>query len=479
MPGPYYRDVLFSLTLFFLLLISANILLFPDYPGFLGIHPHPYLLAIILMAGRFGRSEGYLAAGAAAGVLTIFYIKEHYPFLRMDLFFAPDYTTSLLSFLLAAVFIGEMRHIARRREKQLLEENEQLKRDNQKYKEQLEIVIQIKEELENRLLGQQETLHSLYQATRALETLEEFDFYNALTRLTARFTGATRVSLYVIDYPNDIIQCVARFGWEERETTAAKIPLNEGLFSLIIKHNQMLTIKEIADRAEYLKLWERAPHQAYVYLPISLGSVTVAILTVDDIPFLKLNISTLRILSLIAELAVPALKNIIRFQDLQDMVQIDPVTSLPKWEAFLTAAEVEFRKASRYHLDFSVVCFHLAGLNAIEKTSGHEAMVDVLKWFAHKLRSSLRSMDIAGVGEKTGEFYLALPLTSSEGMVEVIDRMVHWFEKEAVRKPWKDQMKLRYGGIAFHPSMKSLKHMIRLAKHSMRINEISEAKQLI
>ena len=479
MPGPYYRDVLFSLALFFLLLISANILLFPDIPGFIGIHPHPYLLAIVLMAGRFGRLEGYLAAVVAALVFSAFYIKEYYPFVRWELFAGSDYTTPMLSFLLAAVFIGEMRHIARRREKELLEENQTLKKENHRYREQLEIVIQIKEELENRLLGQQETLHSLYQATRALETLEEADFYQALTRLTARFTGATKVSLYVIDYPNDVILCVARFGWETEKIEPDKMPLAEGIFSLVIKHNQILSIKEIADRPDYLKLWQASRHKAYVYLPISMGSVTVAILTIDDIPFLKLNISTLRILSLIAELAVPALKNIIRFQDLQNMVQMDPVTALPKWEAFLEAAGVEFKKAARYHLDFSIVYFRLTGLEKIEKKWGHETTVEILKWFAHKLRSFLRSIDLCGVGEKNGEFCLALPLTSSEGMVEVIERVVRWFEQETAGKPWQQELQLRYGGIAYHPSMKSLKHMIRLAKHSMRINEISGAKQLV
>ena len=470
--------MLFSLALFFLLLVSINIMLYPDVPGYLGIHPHPYLIAILLMAGRYGRRAGYLAAFMATAILLVYLYLETEPFFDWTKLSSDDFVAPLLSFFLAALFVGEMRHAALRRENALQTRNTELKRENRRLKEQLEVVIQIKEELENRLVGQQDTINSLYQAAKALETLEEAEFYQALTKLTARFTGATKVSFYLIDYPNDQIRCVARFGWEDEEKEPFTQKLGEGIFALVLQENRILTIKEISENPEQLEKWEHSPEKAYVYTPISMGSVIIGILTVDEVPFLKLNISMVRTLSLIAELAVPALKNIIHFQDLQNMVQIDPVTGLEKYEAFLEDAEIEFKKAARYHLDFSVLHFQIEGLDTIEKDHGHTAVVETLKWFAQHLRPMLRSMDILATGERPGEFFLALPMTDSEGMLEVIERITAWFEDTRRQFTWGPDLQLHYGAVAYHPTIKSLDHMLRLVKHSLRINKISKARQL-
>ncbi|RME01957.1 MAG: diguanylate cyclase, partial [Calditrichaeota bacterium] len=424
----YARDVLFSVTVLFLLLISVNIFLFPEMPGYLGLNPHPYLIAILFVAGRFGRRESYLAAVIATLLLALYIVLENYPYISLDLFRHSIFVAPALSFLLAAAFVGEMRHAGKKRESLLLADNTHLQEENQRLKEQLEIIMQIKEELESRILGQQDTIHSLYQATKALETLEEKEFYQALPRLTARFTGATRVSLYVIDYPNDLIRCAARFGREAKPLPDENFPLSDGIFSLVLKQNKIVTIKDIANHPDFLQIWEHSENKSYVYAPISMGSVIVAILAIEEIPFLKLNLSTLRILALICELAVPALRNIIHVQDLENLVHIDAVTSLPKYEAFIESAEIEFQKAARYHLDFSLVLIEVDGLDHIAQQMGHKARVEAIKWFAHHLKSMHRTIDLVGMGEHPNEFFLALSVTNSDGMLEVIERISAWIK---------------------------------------------------
>ncbi len=478
MRNPYLLDRLFSLALLFLILVSVNIMLFPDIPGYLGVNPHPYLIAVLFMAARFGRSGGYLSAATAVLLLGFSLYREYAPHFQPALLRQAEFLSPVVSFVFTALFVGELQHANQNRQRSLLVKNRSLRSENHRLKEQLEVVIQIKEELENRLVGQQNTVHSLYQAARALETLEEEEFYRAMARLAARFTGATRVSFYLIDYPNDCIRCVARFGWPEEEQSLPPQKLGEGIFNLVLQENRVLTIKEIAENKEHLRIWENTGNRAYVYVPISIGSVIIGFLTVDEVPFLKLNVSMVRTLSLIAELAVPTLKNIIQYQDLQNMVQMDPITGLPKYAAFVEDAEIEFKKAARYHLDFSLIVLQLQGLDEVEREFGHERVVEALKWFGGNLKSMLRSMDLLGLGETEGEFFLALPVTDSEGMLEVIDRIVAWFEEMRHRHEWGESLRLGYGAVAYHPTIKSLEHMQRLARHSLRINKISKAKQL-
>ena len=473
----YVKDVAFSLAAFYLVIIAVNIFLFPDQPGFIGLNPHPYLIAVLLVAGRFGLFEALLAAGVGSGILAVYTVLENQPYFHWGLFAERDYLIPVLSYFIAALIVGEIRRFNKTYERALKKENEQLRADRERLKEQLEIVTQIKEELENRIIGQEETVHSLYQATKALETLEEKAFYKALTQLTARFTGATKVSLYIIDYPNETIHRVARFGYDHPPEGDDTFPLYEGIFDVILQMNRLLTIKDISDTPSYFKIWQRSKHRAYAYVPISMASVTVGILTVDDIPFLKLNISTIRILALIAELAVPALKNIIKFQDLQEMVKIDPVTGLLKYESFLSMASIEYKKSVRYKLDFSLVLLEVEGLMAIEEKYGHEARVNTVKWIAKTVQSTLRNIDILGLGERKGQFAMALPVTGQDGVLTVIERLQELLTAPEPSLPWKQQLRFYFGEASYHPTIRNLQDLLRLAKHSLELQKVSGWKK--
>ncbi len=467
----YLKDVLFSLATFFLLVIATNILLFPDRPGFIGLNPHPYLIVVLLMSGRFGLREGLLAAFVASLILCFYVILENRPYFTPDLLTQTPVLLSLVSFFLAALIVGEMRGFAKSYERTLLRENRQLRAAKARLEEQLEIVTQVKEELENRIIGQEQTVLSLYQATKALETLDEHEFYQALTELAARFTGATRVTLFMVDYSTETLQQVAQYGWDEEIHEPLKLPLDEGIFDEVLRHNQLLTIKEISDDAQKLRIWENSAHRAYVYVPISMVSVTVGILTVDDIPFLKLNISTIRILSLIAELAVPGLKNIIKYQDLEKMVRIDPVTGLPKYEWFLSIAEAEFKRTARYELNLSLILVEVDGLEEIERRYGHEARVDALKWVGQKLRGMLRSVDTIGRGQKDGQFLILLPMSGVEAALMAIDRIEKSLVSPNGDREWGSLLRIYCGEASYHRSLESVEQMLKLVEQSLRLNK--------
>lgn len=474
MKNRYFRDVMFSLAAFFLLVIAVNIFLFPETPGFIGLNPHPYLLVILLMSGRFGLKEGLIAAIVSVLILSMYVYLEMQPYFSWNILLQKSLLLSTASFFLAALIVGEMRGFNKSYERTLLRENDELKGEKSRLHEQLEIVTQIKEELENRIIGQEETIHSLYQATKALETLEEEQFFQALTQLTARFTGATKVSLYMIDYSNDCIYQVARHGWQENSKSQKKLPLFEGMFGLVMKNNMMLTIKEISDNPDQLKMWEKCPYKAYAYVPISMASVLVGILTIDDIPFLKLNVSTIRILSLIAELAVPTLKNIITYQDLQQMIKTDPITEMLKYDSFLNVTEIEFKKAMRYNLDFSLVAIEINGLLEIEETYGHDARIEVLKWISAHIKELIRNIDIAGLGERKNQFLLALPVTGTEGVLAVIDRFKEKERKAQKRPQWHRHLQYSFGAASYHPSVKSLDSLLKMMNESLMLNKSSK-----
>ena len=477
MKNRYVQDVVFSLAAFFLVIISTNILLFPEMPGFLGLNPHPYLLAVLLMSGRFGLKEGLISAFVASIILAIYLFIENQPYFATAMFTQSVFLIPVFSFFITAAVIGEMRGFNKSYERNLRSENADLKAENERLKEQLEIVTAIKEELENRIVSQEETVHSLYNATRMLETLDETGFYNGLAKLVSRFTGANKTSVYMIDYPRDVIRRVAQFGWEKASFQPLEFPLNEGIFGEVIKRNRLLTIKEISDDAKKLEVWERSPNRAYVYVPIAMGTVIVGILTVDDIPFLKLNLSTVRILSLIPEMAVPALKNIIKYRDLQEMVNIDPVTDLLKYDSFLEVAETEFNKAARYRLDFSLLFVEVEDFRQVEKKYGHDARIEALKWVGFGLKEMMRTIDILGVKPEEGLFCLALPVTNTEGVLAIINRLKRWKQGAQNRLKWGRELRFYFGAASYHPSIERLEAMVQMARNSLKLGKMTRNAQ--
>lgn len=475
MKNKYIRDLSFSISLFFLLIISVNILLFPEIPGFLGLKPHPYLVVILLISGRFGLKEGLISAFVATLILAIYVYVDSRPFFSWNILIEQSFLKSSVSFFLAGFIVGEMRGFNKTYERNLVQENTDLKAEGSRLNEQLEIVTQIKEELEDRIIGQEETVHSLYQATKSLETLEEEQFFQSLTQITARFTGASKVSLYFIDYSKDSLHRVAKFGWEDEDITTENIPLYEGMFGLVLKNNMISTIKEISDNADQLKIWESCPYKAYAYVPISMASVIVGILTIDDIPFLKLNLSTVRILSLIAELAVPALDNIITYQDLQEMVKIDPVTEMHNYDSFLGIAKLEFQKSMRYKLDFSLLAFEVEGLENIENLYGHDTRIEALKWISNNIKEMLRNVDISGLGAKENQFIMALPITNLEGVLEVIERFKRIETSSKNLPEWFKHLRFYYGAASHHPSIESFTSLIKVLHDSLDLNISSKS----
>ena len=205
-----------------------------------------------------------------------------------------------------------------------------------------------------------------------------------------------------------------------------------------------------------------------------MASVMVGILTVDDIPFLKLNVSTVRILSLITELAVPALKNIITYQDLQDMVKTDPVTEMLKYDSYLNVTEIEFKKTMRYNLDFSIVAIEIEGLLEIEEIFGHDGRVAALKWISDKIKERIRNVDVSGLGARESRFLVSLPVTNTEGVLAVIDRMKQ-MEKSSPRIPgWHKHLKFYYGAATYHPSLEGLDKMLKMVQESLKLNKTSK-----
>jgi diguanylate cyclase (GGDEF)-like protein len=179
---------------------------------------------------------------------------------------------------------------------------------------------------------------------------------------------------------------------------------------------------------------------------------------------------------LIAELAVPALKNIITYQDLQDMVKTDPVTEMLNYDSFLNMTDIEFKKSIRYNLNISVIFLEIEGLMKIEELYGHDTRIEALKWISSKIKDILRNVDISGVGPRESQFSIALPVTDTEGVLAVIDRLKYMEKPSDEVSKWHKNLVFYYGAASYHPSMETLESMLKMAENSLELNKSSKMK---
>jgi diguanylate cyclase (GGDEF)-like protein/PAS domain S-box-containing protein len=100
----------------------------------------------------------------------------------------------------------------------------------------------------------------------------------------------------------------------------------------------------------------------------------------------------------------------------------DYLTQIPNRRHFMNLAEIELRRAKRYHHPLSIVVIDFNGLKRINDTFGHLAGDRALSVFAKIVLQIIRDIDVMG---RFGgdEFLLLLPETDLEHAYLVMDRI--------------------------------------------------------
>lgn len=103
---------------------------------------------------------------------------------------------------------------------------------------------------------------------------------------------------------------------------------------------------------------------------------------------------------------------------------IDELTQVPNRRHFMNLAEIELRRAKRYHHPLSLVGIDFDCLKQINDTYGHLAGDRALSVFSKLVKQIIRDVDVLGrVGGD--EFLLLLPETDTENAILVMDRINH------------------------------------------------------
>ncbi|MCX8124928.1 MAG: diguanylate cyclase [Spirochaetes bacterium] len=396
-----------------------NIIKYPDDIGFLSAHYNPYLFIIVFFSSFYGKKSGFLTLCITTMFLLTFIILSDL-YRDTDILYTTITTPShyhhlsslLFLSLITIIVLGEIRdnlgrviHNQRNTIKELVEQTTKLKRE-------LEAISMVNQEYQDRILGQQNSLISLYSTIIALNTLNLENIYPNILNAVVQFTGAEQCSLWQYDRDNKSIHLLAYNGWDQDKINTTPSNLDtENLIGWSVRNNTMFSIKMLQ---KYQNLKALDTGNSIITVPITIDNHVWGALNIEKIPFIKYNLYTEQLLLMIADLAAPIIRNAIRYSSLVHR-EVDPVTGFNSISEFYEVLREEFNNARRNKLQLSLLLVeYVNSAEVVEKFSMRDALL-ILKEIAQLVQQLAKGKVFIFQYKETFQFAAILPNMDFDG----------------------------------------------------------------
>lgn len=397
------------LTAFFVYFYGRSSLLYPEF--------HPFLVVVLLVAGRYGFAPGLFAAlFAILDDYLLFLWQNQGESLRPGSF-------SFLwpsAFLFTGMILGEMRDAGARKFRELEERFLKTEETARTAAFERDVLLKAKKELERRIFLEPNAVNDLFDVFRSLEKDEIESLSSSLLSLVVSYAGADRAALYRKDRRSFRLDLEAGSGASPRA-----IDLRYAPFSRAIETGEPVTLRS-QGILPGVPLPEGGSLRPVGVYPVRGSEEEVeALLVVWHAPFEKLVPEFFQTLAMIVERASARLTFLRRQRETQEGVATDPETGFLRPVFFARRAAEELGKSLRYRteLSFLFVSFAVPSGEKADLPAALRTMRDVA-------RAMLRDVDLAGLAPGRDGISLALPHTAPGGAAVVSEKLLSlWAEK--------------------------------------------------
>ena len=294
---------LFEALALLAVLVTLNVTVLRDRPGFLDASPHPYVVAALLGAARYGFFPGVIV-----GLLfTATY------FLQLSLgvevsswqdFLATRYSQPAVFTLAGAALLGLVADTHLRRVQRAESRLAELEAQSSSLQQSQTALRDVNAELASRIVGAESTLPVLYRYARLLNATDEDALYRGLVEVGRDALGAEQVSLY----RPKAGQLVRAYG-----DGPESFPFDHRISGRLIRDGGVLTLRELP---------QPGPEGPALYLAGALrqgdtGPV-VGVLTIDRIDFRRYTEANLGLFRMLVEWAAVSLGQAVAFAQLSE-----------------------------------------------------------------------------------------------------------------------------------------------------------------
>jgi GGDEF domain-containing protein len=399
--------------------LIINIYKYPDDIGFLSIYYNPYLFIIIFFTSFYGKKSGLLTFFIATILIASYSIISDL-YCSTDILYATittpsiyDHLSSLLFLsLIAIIILGEIRDNLGRiiqNQKNIIKE---LDEQTSKLKRELEAVSTVNQEYQDRILGQQNSLISLYSTIIALNSLNLENIYPNILQAIIQFTGAEQCSLWEYDRDKNTIHLLGYQGWPQEKADTTPLTMDtENIIGWTVRNNTMFSIKML-QKYHNLRVLDRG--DSIIAIPITIDNKVWGAINIEKIPFIKYNLYTEQLLLMIADLAAPIIRNAIHYSSLVHK-EVAPITGFNSISEFYDVIREEFTNAQHNKLNLSLIVIECVNSpEIVEKFSMKDALI-VLKEIAQLVQQLAKGKALIFQYKDTFQFAAILPNMDFDG----------------------------------------------------------------
>ncbi|MBN2403615.1 MAG: diguanylate cyclase [Spirochaetes bacterium] len=374
-----------------------------------------------------------------------------------------------MSFIFSIVF-GEIRDTLGIIIKKHKNKVDELTAKADKLDRELRAVTLVNEEYQDRILGQQNSLISLYSTMIALNSLDMGKIYPSILDAVSRFSGAGKCSLWQYSREEKVLRLLAYRGWDESKPIELKMPDSDNISGWVARNNEIFSVKMLQKHANLLEIDKK---MNLITVPINIENRVWGIINIEEMPFVKYNLYSEQLIMMMADLVAPIIANAIRFEEISRKGEIDAVTGLPAIDEMFSVLKDEFTKALSDNTKLSVVIVEIA--NSAELTDRYSTG-DILK-LMHDVVQIVRlgSKKDAMLFQYKGkfQFLLLLPNVDFDGAAMLCLSFIEKINADDF-KIGEDIVhpEIMLGYSSMRPNLKSEEDLLMLAENLLEMQKI-------
>ncbi len=399
LPPAVRRTALAEITGFLALLVGIDVWLL-DGGGYWQASPHPFWIIVVFVATQYGSREGLVAAGLSSVALFAGGIPEQ----RMseDLYaWLFELSRRPLMWSVAAVMLGELRMRQVREREGLRQQVERARERAGAIAAAYESLNEIKSQLEVRVAGQLRTVVSMYEAARAVETMEPAQVLAGALDNVKAVINPRKCSIYLLSAGE--LEAAIQYGWGRRDRIKRQFRADSALFREVIGRARVVCV---ADPDDELVL----DGQGLIAGPLvnpDTGEVR-GMIKIEDMGFLDLNLSTIEIFRVLCEWVGAFYANAQRYRRGQIERALDSETQLYSASFYPRMEQLLIAIARRVGFPITAIGVSVDDPQSLETTQ----RLAIAGALGRAVADSLRDTDIAFYRDESDcEYDVVLPLT--------------------------------------------------------------------
>ncbi|MDY6967239.1 MAG: diguanylate cyclase [Spirochaetota bacterium] len=415
----YPGEIIFTVTIIGIL----NYYISSEDPGLLNVSFNPYLTVIIFFSIFYGKLSGIFTLVLSVIIIIINSIIMIYPTFHIqkliDLYSSSDRYNLSIQFIfvsfIASIIFGEIRDTLGNRIQHYKDKNETLRKKNVKLQHELDAVSLINEEYQDRILGQQNSLISLYSTMIALNSLDLKKIYPNILDAVVKFSGATRCSLWQYHRDDSSLKLLSSYGWKESDIKLnSSISDSDNITGWVARNNVIFSVKMLQKNK---KLHDIDSKQNIITVPVNINNQVWGIINIEEIPFVKYNLYSEQLVTMISDLAAPTINNATRFSEITKKGETDPITGLYSVDELFTVLDKEFTRSSSENLNLSFLIIELSNPEELVESYSNKEALQLLKDISQFVMQTTKGKSMIFQYKEKFQFSVILPNMDYDGAV--------------------------------------------------------------